>query len=238
MSAWTLVSSAGATVTAMSLWVAVVMTPWRRGVRWRPARPAGRRGARSSSGWLRSGVERRSVSATLPVLLEGVARSLRSGQSARAALVEAGESVRGPLSDDIDDMAGRLAAGATLQAALAHWVERRIDVPGVRLAASAIALAADSGGSVAAAVDGVADTLREEHALVAEVRSLAAQARASAGLIVALPLVFAVVTGVADPRVLVFLTDTAVGRTCLVVGVGLDVVALVWMHRIVEGIAR
>lgn len=237
MTVWPVVAAGGAAVTAMSLWVAIAPVPERTSSQAELV-PGQQTFPPRAPAWLRRRIEVRAVAAALPVLLEVVARALRSGQSARVALAEAGGSVSGPLSADIHAIARRLAVGATFHAALEQWVEHRVEVPGVRLAASAIALAEDSGGSVAAAVDGVADTLREEQALAAEVRSLAAQARASAGLIVALPLVFALMAAAADPRVLGFLTGTGVGRTCLMLGVGLDVVALVWMHRIVDGIAR
>jgi tight adherence protein B len=100
----------------------------------------------------------------------------------------------------------------------------------------ALQIAADAGGSVARALDGVADTIRGQQHLRAEIDALASQAEASAVLIALLPLAFAAVAGAADPDTLAFLVSTPIGLICLVTGIVLDVVALVWMRRITAGI--
>lgn len=186
---------------------------------------------------LRRRSERRQVAAGLPALLEEVARSLRAGLSLRSGLTGAVHLGPGALRRDMDEMVTRLDRGAALSDVLEAWADERHDVAGVRLAVAAITLAAQSGGRMAQALDGVADTLRSEVALASEVRSLAAQAEASAALIAVLPLVFGFVAGAADPRTLGFLTGTSLGAACLVIGVMLDIVGFAWMRRITSRIA-
>lgn len=137
---------------------------------------------------------------------------------------------------DLAHLAARLDRGSPLPVVLDEWRLRRSDVREVALVAVALQIAADAGGSVARALDGVADTIRSQHHLRAEINALASQAEASAVLIALLPLAFAAVAGAADPATLAFLIATPFGLVCLTVGVALDVVALVWMRRITAGI--
>ena len=86
-------------------------------------------------------------------------------------------------------------------------------------------LAHAAGGSLGRALDGVAGSLREDLAVASEVSALAGQARASALLIGALPLVFGVIAGLTDTRTLGFLFRSRVGWACLVAAVVLNEVS-------------
>ncbi len=181
--------------------------------------------------------EERAVGRSLPELLEALARSLRAGMSVRSAIDHASEMIDGPLGDDLRAMVIRLEHGASLELVLRRWARERHRVKGVRLAGAAIVLAAQTGGSVAGAIDGVADTIRGELALEAEVRSLASQAQASALLVAVLPLGFGLIAGLADPQTLSYMTTTRIGLACLFGGVALDLAGFVWMRRITSRIA-
>lgn len=183
------------------------------------------------SPWQRRRDDRR-VARDLPQLLDDVARSMRAGLSVRSALSAAQPSLDGPLATDVDSVLG---SGAGMRAALAAWATDRHGVPGVRLAAVALATA-ERAGAAARAIDSVADTLRADRELAGEVRALSSQAQASAMVIAALPVGFAAVASAADPTTLRFLVDTPVGRLCLAGGVGLDVGAFAWMRRIVRSV--
>ena len=100
---------------------------------------------------------------------------------------------------------------------------------------ASIALAAESGGAAARAIDGVAATLRANLALAAEVRAQAAQARLSALVIAVSPVAFGALAAGTDRQTADFLLRTPIGLLCLVAGLSLDAAAAFWMHRITEG---
>lgn len=181
--------------------------------------------------------EVRQVEVALPGFLEELARSVRSGSSIRTAIADAADHSDPPLSLDLEHLTARLDHGVTLEVALDEWSQRRPDVRSVHLVAVATSMAATVGGSVAQVIDGVADTIRSELDLRAEVRALASQAEASAVLVATLPLVFGVIAGLTDSRTLAFLIGTRIGLISLGVGIGLDLVGLLWMRRITSGIA-
>jgi tight adherence protein B len=173
---------------------------------------------------------------TLPLALDLVARSLRTGASLPQAVGEAGDATPGAVGGDFRAVAGECRLGRPLVAAVEAWAERR-PLPAARLAAAALCLGAEIGGAQARAVDGVAATLRDHAALHGEVRALTSQARASALVIATAPVLFCALTAAVDPSSARFLLRTPLGLTFLVTGVGLDAISAVWMHRLTARVA-
>ena len=182
---------------------------------------------------LRLGRGRRSarIEAALPLALEAMARALRTGGSLRQALAEAAAAAPAPLDAELSAVVAAVARGAPFGVALDQLVGR-VPLPGVRLAAAAIALGAETGGAQAKAIDGVAATIRDRLGAAAEVRAQATQARVSAGVIALSPLAFGVLSTATDHRTATFLFKTAPGLVLLSLGLGLDALGAVWMTRV------
>lgn len=165
-------------------------------------------------------------------LLEGVARSLRSGAGLHAALAEAMPSA-GVHSAALGVVLRATERGTPLPVALDGWRDRS-DSATVGLAVAALSFGVHTGASLARAVDGAAASLRERRAIRAEVRGQAAQARSSAAVVGLAPAVFTGVATTADPAVAAFLFSSPLGWVCLAVGAGLEVAGLVWMRLLVR----
>jgi tight adherence protein B len=155
----------------------------------------------------------------------------------RGAIAEAAAEVPEPLRRGWDAIVTEAARGSALAAAVDRWA---VAAPGegARLAAAALALGAELGGAAAAALDGVAATLRDRNAVRREIRALSSQARASALVIVVAPVGFTMIMALADPATLRFLVATPIGLACLTGGLVLDGLGAWWMHRITIGAAR
>ena len=185
----------------------------------------------------------------LPLALESIARSLRSGASVRQAIGEAAAARRagpgrrrpgaGRLQAELATVADQAGHGAGLVEALEALAARRPS-PGVRLAVAALCLGVDTGGAQARAVDGVAATMRERLAVEAEVRALSSQARMSALVIGLAPLGFGAFAAATDPRTSEFLLHTPAGLALVSVGLLLDGAGWLWMQRLcrVTGVSR
>jgi len=169
--------------------------------------------------------------AALPEVVDAVARGLRSGGSLRQALEEAAACAPPVLAEDLAAVVRATERGVALVDALEEWAQRR-PLPGVRLAAAALCLGAETGGAQARAVDGVAATLRMRLATRAEANALATQARASAALIAAAPLAFCMLASATDPRTAGFLFRTPLGLAMLGTGLALDAAGALWMARL------
>jgi tight adherence protein B len=175
---------------------------------------------------------RRMAAGAVAGALERSASELRAGGTVAGA-IEALASARGPLAGDFGKIRDRCALGASLEDALARWPEER-DAPGVRAAAGALALAASVGGACADALDALATSLRARLAVIAEARALSAQARLSAVVVGAAPVAYLAWSAVVDPGPLATLVGTFGGRVCLAVAVVLQVLAAVWMRRVLR----
>ena len=175
------------------------------------------------------------VEQALPVALEAVARSLRSGASLRQAVEEAGASTGSGggrvLVAELSRAAAEAAQGASLVTALEGVAARR-PLPGVRLGVAALCLGAETGGAQARAVDGVASTVRERLAVGAELRALSSQARISALVIGLAPIGFGAFAAATDPRTSEFMLHTPAGLILLATGLLLDGLGWLWMQRL------
>jgi tight adherence protein B len=172
--------------------------------------------------------------AALPDVLEHMAGGLRAGAAPLGALAEAAGSA------DLDELLaadlGRVVDRATeggLAAALVRWAAER-PLPAVAAVAAALEVAVSAGGPAAPAMDGLAVGLRDRHDAAAEVAALSAEARLSAIVVGAAPLVSLALSLLVDPRVAPTLLGTGGGRACLLVGMTLEGLAGLWMHRIVR----
>ena len=170
------------------------------------------------------------VDTALPDALDAIARAVRTGAALPQAVGEVAPAVPGRLGRELRDLAARSGSGVAFVASLDEWASRS-PTPGVRLASAALALAAESGGRAAEAVDGVAATLRSRLAVADEVRALSSQARASAAVIALAPLAFGAAAGLTDGRTAAFFT-TPLGLALLATGLALDGLGAWWMSRL------
>jgi tight adherence protein B len=180
--------------------------------------------------WLLRTRAHRHYVAALPRALEQVAAHLRGGGTVGqgVAALAAGD---GPLAPDLRRVQARADLGVGLPEALAAWPAER-DIEDVRAVAGALAVAETLGGRSAHALDGLAASLRDRLGAAAEARSLSAQARLSALVVGASPLAYLVFSALVDPESVALLVRTGAGRLCLGIGLLLEVVAVLWMRRI------
>jgi tight adherence protein B len=158
-----------------------------------------------------------------------LARRLRSGVTLRDALLTTIPDDE-PTKRLTEPIRRRLDRGEPVEAAVGA-----VEAPGshLHLALTIIATAARVGGSSAPAIDRTATTLRGRAADHDERQAQAAQARISAHVLTAVPLLMLtlLVTTDSDTREAV---TTTVGMICLAVGLSLNLVGSAWMRRMIR----
>ncbi len=178
------------------------------------------------------GRSRRHRAAQIPVALDAVAAALRSGSALRTAIGEAA-SVGPPLGPELDEIVRRAESGVPLAAAIDAWADAHPDRAS-GLGAAALAVAARVGGPSADAIEAAAASVRDQAATDAEAASSSVQARLSAVVLSAAPIVFALVLSGVDPASSRFLFATPAGWICLVAGIGLDLLGALWMRHLMR----
>jgi tight adherence protein B len=176
----------------------------------------------------------------LPAVAAALARSVRSG----AGLVDAFDEVAATvvtsgsqLCADLGQVTAWVARGVRVDDALQRWSDRSHD-PAVALLVAACRFGHAHGGDLAAALDGAAVALLDQLEAADEARALASQARTSAGVLVALPILGAAGFSLLDPRVARTLLTTPAGLACLVTGTALEAAGAWVLSRMVRSALR
>jgi tight adherence protein B len=128
---------------------------------------------------------------------------------------------------------GRFATGIEM-ADLLDQASSRPGAEGLRLLAACWRIGAESGGTFASVVDGLAMALRDEEAHREEVAAQLAGPRATARLLAGLPLLGLAMAAALGAHPVTFLLSTWPGICCLILGAVLDVAGLAWTRRIAE----
>lgn len=125
-------------------------------------------------------------------LAQALASSLAAGRSVRGALLTAAGATPRPLSDEIERVAIDLTLGRGTEDALAalRW---RTGSSRVESLAGAISLHRGSGGDLVRLMRELAEAFRDRDRALRDARSASAQARFTAVVVAAIPLVVAVV---------------------------------------------
>ena len=176
------------------------------------------------------------LEAHLPAAAAQVGRDLRAGASLLDALERVAVAGGGPLHLDLRRVVGAARRGVPLAVVLDGWRRARQSEP-VTLFVVACRFVHRHGGATAPALDGVATALSDRLEVADELRSLTAQARLSAWVLAALPVVGTLGFSLLDPGVARVLLTTPAGWVCLAVGGALESGGVVVVRRLVATVA-
>jgi tight adherence protein B len=163
----------------------------------------------------------------LEMALRMMSSSLRVGLGLRQAIVIVTEELADPARHEFLRVIGRTNIGIGILDAIDE-VSERMPSPEMTLSARAIRVQSKTGGDLAKVLEGAADTIRARRGLVAKMRSLTAEGRASGMIILALPLVIGA---------FIMLTQPAMGHALLFTKIGLSSLGLVAVLEIAAGLS-
>jgi hypothetical protein len=164
-------------------------------------------------------------------------RRAPGGPSAAAALEVAADVCVGPTRDALRAGAAAAALGGDVAAALEGATDSA--VPGMlRGLAACWTVCASTGSGLAAAVERLGEAERAAADQRRAVEVELAGPRATARMLALLPAVGLLMAGGLGAQPLAFLLGSPVGRVCLLLGVGLEVLGLRWTARLAAAAAR
>lgn len=99
-------------------------------------------------------------------------------------------------------------------------------------------MSAETGAALAASLDRLVEQLEQARSTRRVVTSELASARATARLLLGLPVVALVLASGSSPGPWPFLLDSAAGRVCLVLGLGLELAGLWWIESIAAAVEQ
>jgi tight adherence protein B len=142
-----------------------------------------------AASWLLGHLARRARSrmeAALVAALPPLVSSLQAGMGLEQAIAQLAARAAPPLRDELETLLTQVRLGATVQQALESMASRW-PLPAVRTLAVAVSLQREVGGSLAGVLQVAEEGIRARHELLGEVRSLTAQQRLTAYLLLGLP---------------------------------------------------
>lgn len=164
----------------------------------------------------------------LPELTLRISRNLRAGRPLEQALADAAESNH----PGICRASEQLEVGRPLNEALDGWAATTTS-EAEHLLVAALIVGVESGGQLARTLDLVGEGIRDDLQLATRRQTLLTQSRLSAGVLVALPIVFAAVASMLQGRIVY---QGVAGLVLLIVGIGLDLVGLVWIRQLLRSL--
>lgn len=163
--------------------------------------------------------------------LQLVVGHLRIGRNVTAAFSEVVAETSAPLGDLLNEVLSEVRLGASLDETLQAVADREGDRH-LGVVASAIGLQSRHGGSLVEILETVVETIEEEDRLRRDIRSLTADGRLSAQVLLAMPPAMLVLVTILSPGYTAPLVEHPTGRAMAVSGVILGLVGWRWLRAL------
>ncbi len=169
----------------------------------------------------------------LPDAMDFFARSLRAGNPFVGALRSAPEEMPQPIARELEITFEEMNYGLDFEEVMQNLASR-IDAEEVRFFVTAVLVQKKTGGNLAEIMNRIATLLRERIKTRGEVMVQAAEMKASANVLIALPIVVAGAMQLLNPEYFLVMLEHPTGRTLIYVQLGMMLVGYLIMRRMVN----
>ena len=149
-----------------------------------------------------------------PEALDLIARALRAGHSFNSGMKLAADEFEDPLGPEFDEALGEINYGVSVADSLKN-LAKRIECSELKYFVVAVILQRETGGNLAELIESLANLIRQNYKFQGKVRTLSAEGRLSAVILVAIPFLFALYLQLSNPKYLGILFSRPVGRLML-----------------------
>jgi len=169
----------------------------------------------------------------LPEGLDLIARALKAGHAFSGGMALAAEQFSDPLGPELEETLGEINFGVSVQNALRNLAER-VDCPEMRYFVVAVILQRETGGNLAEVIESLAMLIRENFKFQGKVRTLAAEGKLSAVILIMLPFFILAWLWLVSPQFLPPLLTEPIGKIMLAGAAIMMVIGIVVMMRIIK----
>jgi tight adherence protein B len=150
----------------------------------------------------------------LPEALDLIARSLRAGHAFTSGMKIAVEEFDDPMGPELDETLDEINYGVSVQDAL-RSLALRIDCSDLKFFIVSVILQRETGGNLAEIIEGISSLIRERFKFQGKVRTLSAEGKLSAVILVGLPFFVVIALSFMNPNFLNILISEPSGRKAL-----------------------
>lgn len=169
----------------------------------------------------------------LPDALDMMARALRAGNPLTETFKFVAEEMDEPIAHEMGTTWSHLNYGVSLKASFDDLIQR-MPSTSLRAMATAILVQRETGGNLAEILDKIAAVLRQRFRFQRRVRSLTAEGRMSAWVLVLMPFGLAGLLSVSSPEYMPMLLREESGRTLIFVALTLMIVGILWVRHAIR----
>jgi tight adherence protein B len=167
-----------------------------------------------------------------PEALDLIARALRAGHSFNSGMKLAADEFDDPLGPEFDETLGEINFGVGVASALKN-LTKRIECPELKYFVVAVILQRETGGNLAELIESLASLIRENFKFQGKVRTLSAEGRLSAVILVAIPFCMGIYLHLSNPKYLGVLISSPIGRIMMGVAVIMMAIGIFVIKRMV-----
>lgn len=167
-----------------------------------------------------------------PEALDLIARALKAGHSFNSGMQLAANEFDDPLGSEFDEALGEINFGGSVANALKN-LATRIECPELKYFVVAVILQHETGGNLAELLGSLANLIREKVKFQGKVRTLSAEGRLSAVILVSIPFVIATYLHLQNPEYLSILFSLPFGRLMIGAAGVMMVIGILIMKRMV-----
>ncbi|WP_461187365.1 type II secretion system F family protein [Arthrobacter sp. Z4-13] len=165
--------------------------------------------------------------------LQLLSGSLRAGHSILRAIDAAANESQAPTSEEMRRIVSETSLGRDLLTSLNDTAERMQSEDFVWIS-QAIQINREVGGNLAEVLDQVNETIRERNEIKGHIKSLAAEGKFSAYILMALPVGIVAMLMVVSPGYMDKMTSTVLGWVMIVASIIMMTIGGLWMRKIID----
>lgn len=165
--------------------------------------------------------------------LQLLSGSLRAGHSILRAIDAAANESQAPTSEEMRRVVSETSLGRDLLVSLNDTAERMQSEDFVWIA-QAIQINREVGGNLAEVLDQVNETIRERNEIKGHIKSLAAEGKFSAYILMALPVGIVAMLMLVSPGYMDKMASTVLGWIMIVASIILMTIGGLWMRKIID----
>lgn len=169
----------------------------------------------------------------LPDALDSITRALKVGHPFNDAMRMISVEMKDPIAKEFAMTSAEINYGSDFKSAMLNLLERKPSVSLMALVASVL-IQRETGGNLSEVISNLSSIIRSRFQLQRKVKTLSAEGRLSAVILLALPFVLGAVIYAVNPEYLVPLFNDPTGQK-LLIGSGVSIlIGVVWIKKIIK----
>jgi tight adherence protein B len=162
-----------------------------------------------------------------------LARSLKAGQAFSGGLKMVADEFDDPIGPEFDKTLNEINFGVGVPEALKN-LSSRVDCLDLSFFVISVVIQRETGGNLAEILENIARLIRERFKLYGRIRTLAAEGKFSAIILVALPFLLAFVLFLINPEYIGTLIKDPIGHVLIGIGLVLMIIGIFTMSRMIK----